>query len=225
MRYRIEYGPAYAIAIVDLGPGEKIKTEAGAMVSMSSDMQIETGMSGGVFGGLRRMIGKESFFMNTYVAGNQGGELVLAPALSGDMNVIELSSEELTVQSGSYVASEEGIDIDTSWGGARTFFGGEGLFMLKASGSGKLVISSYGAIRKISLDGSRRMTVDTGHIVAFTQGLNFNVRKVGGMKSTLFSGEGLVSDFEGSGDLYMQTRSPDHFLSWLIPQLPSGRSN
>lgn len=221
MRCQIEHGPAFAVARVELDPGEKVKSEAGAMVSMSSDLEIETGMSGGLFGGLRRMIGQESFFLNSYTAGRNGGEITFAPALTGDMEVLEMSGEELTVQSGSYVASHQDIEVDTSWGGARTFFGGEGLFMLKVSGSGPLIIGSYGAIHKVTLDGSRGLTVDTGHIVAFTEGLSFNVRRVGGLKSTLFSGEGLVADFAGQGDLYMQTRSPDHFLSWLIPQLPS----
>ncbi len=225
MQYRIEYGPAFAITIIDLDPGEKIRAEAGALVSMSSDMKIDTGVSGGLFGGLRRMIGQESFFMNTYTAGDQGGEIALAPALAGDMEVLEMAGNELIVQSGSYVASTEGIEVDTKWGGAKTFFGGEGLFMLRVSGQGGLLISSYGAIRKIPLDDSRKMVVDTGHIVAFTEGLKFNVRKVGGMKSTFFSGEGLVAAFEGQGDLYLQTRSPDAFLSWLIPNLPSNRSN
>lgn len=221
MRYHIEHGPAFAVARVELDPGESIKTEAGAMVSMSTGLEIQTGASGGLFGGIRRMIGQESFFMNTYTAGRDGGEITLAPALTGDMQVLELHGEQLTVQSGSFIASHPDIEVDTKWGGARTFFGGEGLFMLRVSGTGPLIISSYGAIHKMTLDGSRGMTVDTGHIVAFTQGLNFNVRRVGGLKSTLFSGEGLVADFEGQGDLYIQTRSPDHFLSWLIPQLPS----
>lgn len=225
MQYRIEFGPAYAVTIVDLDPGERIKAEAGAMVSMSSDIQIETGASGGLFGGLRRMIGQESFFMNTYEAGDGGGEITLAPALAGDMDVIEMSGGELIVQSGSYVASAESVEVDAKWGGAKSFFGGEGLIMLKVNGQGPLLVSSYGAIRKLQLDGSQRMVVDTGHIVAFTEELSFNVRKVGGMKSTLFSGEGLVADFEGHGDLYLQTRSPDAFLSWLIPQMPSNRSN
>lgn len=225
MQSRVEFGPAFAVTIVDLAPGEKITSEAGAMVSMSSDMEIDTGSRGGFFGGLRRMVGSESFFMNTYTAGRSGGEIVFAPALAGDMQIIQMTGETLTVQSGSYVASDERIEVDTSWGGSRSFFGGEGLFMLKISGQGDLILSSYGAIRKIALDGSRKMSVDTGHIVAFTEGLNFNVRKVGGLKSTLFSGEGLVAEFEGAGDLYMQTRSQDAFLSWLVPLLPSSKSN
>ena len=92
--------------------------------------------------------------------------------------------------------------------------------MLKASGSGTLILSSYGAIHDMNLSAGDRMTVDTGHLVAFDEGIGFKVRRVGGITSTLFSGEGLVVDLTGPGRVLAQTRSTDAFLSWLIPRLP-----
>jgi uncharacterized protein (TIGR00266 family) len=182
---------------------------------------MDTGTKGGIMGALKRsVLGGESFFMNTYRASASGGQISLAPVLPGDMAVIELSDEPLMVQSGSYVASSAGLTIDTKWSGARTFFAREGLIMLKCSGSGTLVLSSYGAIHEMPLAEGESHTVDTGHLVAFTEGMGFKVRTVGGMKSTLFSGEGLVVDLTGPGKVLMQTRSDDAFLSWLIPRLP-----
>jgi len=125
------------------------------------------------------------------------------------------------VQSGSFLAGAPEITLDLKWGGAKTFFGSEGLFLLKASGSGPVLLSSYGAIHKVTLDGRKPYICDTGHVVAFGQGLEFDVRKVGGWKSTLLSGEGLVCEFRGAGDLYLQSRSTQAFLSWLIPRLPT----
>ena len=107
--------------------------------------------------------------------------------------------------------------------GLGTFFGSEGLFLLRASGSGPILLSSYGAIHKVPLDGRQPYICDTGHVVAFTEKLTFDVRRVGNWKSTLLSGEGLVCEFRGAGDLYLQTRSTQAFLSWLIPRIP-GRS-
>ena len=112
------------------------------------------------------------------------------------------------------------MEINASWGGAKGFFGSGGLILLKASGSGSLILSSYGAIHEMSLAADQKFTVDTGHIVAFSEGLGFQVRQVGGLKSTLLSGEGLVVDLTGPGRLLMQTRSTDALLSWLIPLLP-----
>ena len=221
MQVDIQYRPSYSLAVVKLDPNESIQVEAGSMVSMSPGMTIETEAKGGLMGALKRsVLGGESFFMNNYRAPGQGGQLTLAPVLPGDLAVLELSGETFMVQSGSYVASSEGINIDTKWGGAKTFFASEGLIMLKCSGTGTLVVSSYGAIHDMDLAAGESQTVDTGHLVAFTEGIGFNVKRIGGMKSTLFSGEGLVVDLTGPGRVLLQTRSDDAFLSWLIPRLP-----
>jgi uncharacterized protein (TIGR00266 family) len=136
---------------------------------------------------------------------------------------IDLRGESLMVQSGSYVASAMDIEIDTKWSGAKTFFASEGLVMLRAQGSGKLLLSSYGAIHDMELPTGQTQTVDTGHLVAFTEGIDFRVRTIGGVKSTMFSGEGLVVDLTGPGRVLLQSRSTDQFLAWLIPQLPFER--
>ena len=225
MQVEIRYRPSYSLALVKLDPGEAIRAEAGAMVSMSPGLALETKVTGGLLAGLKRsFLGGESFFMNTYRAPAQGGEIALAPVLPGDMLVRELRDESLLVQSGSFVASSEGISLDTKWSGARTFFAREGLIMLRVSGTGKLILSSYGAIHEVDLGPGESYTVDTGHLVAFTEGMGFKVRAVGGLKSTLFSGEGLVVDLTGPGKVLIQTRSEDAFLAWLIPKLPKQQS-
>jgi uncharacterized protein (TIGR00266 family) len=139
------------------------------------------------------------------------------------MSVLELSNETILVQSGAFVASALSVEINTSWGGAKGFFGSGGLILLKASGSGSLILSSYGAIHEMTLAANQKFTIDTGHIVAFSESIGFKVRQVGGLKSTLLSGEGLVVDLTGPGRLLMQTRSTNAFLSWLIPLLPKSK--
>ena len=221
MQIEIMYRPSYSMAVVRLDSQEPIRVEAGAMVSMSEDIQLETKAAGGILSSLKRsLLGGESFFMNEYQAPPQGGIITLAPALPGDMVLMEQDGEgQLMVQSGSFVASSMGIAVDTSWGGAKTFFASEGLFLLRCSGAGQLLLSSYGAIHEIMLAAGERHTVDTGHLVAFDETLGFTVRAVGGLKSTLFSGEGLVVDLTGPGRVLMQTRSTDAFLTWLVPQV------
>ena len=149
---------------------------------------------------------------------------MVAPALPGDLFALDLGGESLMVQSGSYVASDTSIEVDTRWGGAKTFFASEGLIMLRVAGAGKLLLSSYGAIHQMDLGAGQTYTVDTGHLVAFTEGMGFQVRRVGGLKSTLFSGEGLVVELAGPGRVLAQTRSQDAFLAWLIPRLPKERN-
>ena len=221
MEHEISHRPSYAQLTLDLEAGETVRAEAGAMVSQSPGIDVETRAEGGLLKSLSRSVfGGESFFMNTFTA-SEAGTLQLAPALSGDVSHHALSDETLYVQSTSFLASEPSVDVDTEFGGAGTFFGGEGLFLLRLEGTGEAFLSSYGAIDETTVDAGETHIVDTGHIVAFEDSLDFSVRKVGGLKSTLFSGEGLVCEFSGEGRLWTQTRSPDHFLAWLIPQLPS----
>jgi uncharacterized protein (TIGR00266 family) len=221
MNIEIRYQPAYSLAIVGLAPEESIQAEAGAMVSMSANLTVETEMKGGMMGAITRsVLGGETLFANTFTARGGPGEIALAPSLPGDITSLTINNATLFVQSGSFLASTPSINLDLKWGGAKTFFGSEGLFLLRATGTGPLILCSYGAIHKVTLDGRRPYIVDTGHVVAFTQGLDFDVRRVGGWKSTILSGEGLVCEFRGTGDLYLQSRSTQAFLSWLIPRIP-----
>ncbi|WP_135365489.1 TIGR00266 family protein [Halosimplex halophilum] len=220
MEHEISHRPSYAQLTLDLGPGESVRSEAGAMVSKSPSVEVETSAEGGILKSISRsLFGGESFFMNTFSAPD-GGQIQLAPALSGDVQHHRLDDETLYVQSSSFLASDPTVEVDTEFGGAKTFFGGEGLFLLRLSGSGPVFLSSYGAIDEHEVGAGESFVVDTGHIVAFEESLSFDVRKVGGLKSTLFSGEGLVCEFSGEGTVWTQTRSPDAFLSWLIPKIP-----
>jgi uncharacterized protein (TIGR00266 family) len=222
VQIQIDDRPAYAIAKVALDPGEEIVAEGGAMVAMTEGFELETKARGGFLKSIARStFGGESFFMNTFRAPGSGGTVRLAPALPGDMRVIELKDDRVMVQSGGFIASSPSLEVETKWGGAKTFFASEGLIMLRVSGSGSLIIAAYGAIEEIELGPGEKFTVDTGHLVTFTQDIGFDVRKVGGWKSTMFSGEGLVVDLTGPGKLTLQTRSQDAFLGWLIPRLPS----
>ncbi|NQU03113.1 MAG: TIGR00266 family protein [Syntrophaceae bacterium] len=225
MEYEILYQPSYSLLKVSLQRGEAISAESGAMVSMSSSIKIETRMKGGLMGALKRkVLGGESFFMNTFTA-DDAGEVTLAPSLPGDLCAIDLKGQTIYAQSGAYIASSPGIEVDTKWGGAKTFLSREGFFLLKISGTGKVFLSSYGAIHEITLVDGQKYIVDTGHMVAFDQSVGYSVKKVGGLKSTFFSGEGLVCELTGPGKIMIQTRSEDAFLSWLIPHLPTKKGD
>ncbi|MBI5958066.1 MAG: TIGR00266 family protein, partial [Chloroflexi bacterium] len=204
MHAEVLYRPSYSMAIVDLEPLEEIRVDSGSMVSMTEGVTLKTRLEGGLLRSLSRsLLGGESFFINVFQAPDFGGQINLAPTMPGDMMVLEMRNESLLVQSGSFVASSMGVDIDTRWGGARTFFASEGLIMLRARGVGLLFLSSYGAIHPVDLAPGQRYTVDTGHLVSFSEGMGFQVRPVGGVRSTLLSGEGLVVDLTGPGRVYM----------------------
>ena len=225
MRIDIDFSPAFAMARVTLEDGESAKGEAGAMMAMTPTVDIATSTHGGIMKGLKRsVLGGESFFMNTFTATGPDAEVLFAPALPGDIIHWKLDNRTVFLQSGSYLASSMGIDIDSKWGGAKTFFSKEGLFMLKCTGTGDLLVSSYGAIVPVDLTAGQTYVVDTGHMVGWDEGVNYEVKKVGNWKSTMLGGEGLVVRLTGPGRVYVQTRSPESFIVWLSPKLPTNRS-
>jgi uncharacterized protein (TIGR00266 family) len=231
MRIDVQHRPAYALAVVHLQPGETVVGEAGAMVSMDSHLKMETkaaskpdqGMMGALFSGLKRLVAGESFFQNRYTAESQPGEVTFAPTLVGDIETYDLAGRALMLQSSSYLCSGPDVQVDTKWGGAKTFFGGEGMLMLKASGTGPIAFNSFGAIKRIEVNGD--YTIDTGHIVAFEDTLKFTVGKFGdSWKSFIFGGEGLVCKFKGTGALFIQSRNPQAFGQLVGPLLPKRQS-
>ncbi len=224
MNVEILYRPSYSLGVIKLGPNERIRVDAGAMVSMSEGVNIETKAEGGLFKSLgRAVLGGESFFQNFFQASPSGGEVTVAPDLPGDVFLLELQSEKMMVQAGSYLASEPGIELSTKVS-MKAFVAAEGVSMLEATGSGKLLLSSYGAIHEKNLAAGEKYTVDTSHMVAFSANMHVELKTVGGFKSTMLSGEGMVVQVTGPGRLLMQTRSPKAFLAWLIPQIPTKSS-
>jgi len=221
MKVEVLYRPSHSIAKVILSREEEIQVEGGAMIAMSQDLKMETKAQGGFIKSLSRsVLGGESFFINTYTGMQDGNQILLGSPLPGDIAIIELKNQSYFVQSGSYLASSAGIQVDTKWTGAKTFFGKQGLIMLRISGSGTLIVSSYGAIHPVSLGDGEKFVVDTGHLVAFEEYVGYEIKKVAGWKSTLLSGEGLVAELTGPGNISIQTRSQTAFLSWLLPHLP-----
>lgn len=228
MQFEVTHGPAYAMVTANLDAGETVVAEAGAMISMDSHVNMETkaakkkdeGLLGGLMSGLKRMVAGESFFQNHFTANGSAGKVVFAPTLVGDIKTYELDgSKNLIMQSSAYICSSDGVDVDAKWGGGSSFFGGEGLIMLKCSGTGPIAFNSFGGIKKIEVDG--KFVVDTGHIVAFEDSLSFKVGKFGGgWKSFILGGEGLVCNFSGTGTLYIQTRTPQGFGELVGPLLP-----
>jgi uncharacterized protein (TIGR00266 family) len=225
MEAKIELNPEYGLLEVLLGAGEKLVAESGAMVAMDSHIKLTSKSRGGVLKGLKRkMLGGESFFQSTFEATGSPGRVMLAPGAPGDIKEVELAANQsLMIQSSCYMASTPDVTLDTKWGGAKGFFSGTGMFLLKATGPGKVWITSFGALAQQDVNGG--YTVDTGHIVAFDETLQYSISKVGGLKGLLFSGEGLVAKFSGHGKLHMQTRNPASFAAFLHPFRPVPKNN
>lgn len=224
MQIDIGYRPAHSLAKVSLNHGEQVVAESGAMVGMSSNVQMQTQSSGGLMGGLKRMFGGESFFRNTFTAANGPGEVLLAHALNGDMVTLEMTPTGYFLTSSSFIASTPNVQIETKLGGMKAFFSGEGMFVMKATATspGQLLIGAFGGIEEIPCQGN--MVIDTGHLVAWDASLTYKVGKSGsGWIASFLSGEGLVCHFEGQGRIWIQSRNPPAYGQAIGRMLPPRR--
>ena len=231
MEIENEFGPAFTMMTANLSPGEQIKVEPGAMVAQSNGMEMKTGMGGG--GGLggfmksmvKSALGGESFFVNTYTAGPSGGWISMAPSAPGDIKTFDLSpGESFYMQGGAFMASEVNVEVSTKFQGAKSLFSREGAFFLRAEAAdvpGKVFYCSYGAIKEIEVAPDKPIKIDNGHVVAFTEGLSYNISRVKGLGSFMFGGEGFTLDFQGSGKVWIQTRNMSSLATQLMPFLPS----
>lgn len=220
--YEILHQPAFSLAVLKLQAEQSIMAEAGAMVSMSANVELQSQMKGGLFGALKRAAGGESAFVSTFTARGGPGEVTLAPGAPGDIAAIELTNQSFFVQSSSYLAGDSSLTVDTKWGGAKSFFGGEGLFVLLVQGQGVLLVSSFGAIHRKTLQPGERYVVDTGHLVAWEGTTQYTLRKAAaGFFRSMVSGEGIVAEFTGPGELLIQTRNLAALAGLLKPFFPS----
>lgn len=221
--WSIEHQGAFALAVLELQADQSISAEAGAMVSMSANVDLNSEMKGGVFGALKRAVGGESAFVSTFTARGGAGEVTLAPGAPGDIAGIEMQNQAFKVQSSSYLAGDTSLQVDTKFGGAKSFFGGEGLFVLEVSGTGLLLVASFGAIYRKVLRPGEQYVIDTGHLVAWEGHMQYNLRKAAksGFFRSMMSGEGLVAEFTGPGEILIQTRNLAAFAGLLKPFFPS----
>jgi uncharacterized protein (TIGR00266 family) len=226
MQFDIQYKPAHSLAVVHLGPGEAIRAESGALISMTRNVRVTTDGpmargGGGILSGLKRaVLGGESFFTNTFTAMGSPGHVTLAPSLCGDMLVHDLGpGEDLFIQGTSYVAAPDTVHLDTRWQGLKGFFSGESLFFLHATGRGPVLLNAFGAIQALDFEGE--LIVDTGHLVAFTGGIQYNVTTASaGLIASYLSGEGFVLNVSGRGRLYLQSRNPSEYGTAVGENLP-----
>jgi uncharacterized protein (TIGR00266 family) len=192
-KFKIEDQPDFAYLTVQLPADEKLKVEASAMATMDTNIKMKTKAKGG----LGQMLTSESVFVNEFTAQAGPGEVGIAPGAPGDLVHVYLRNDTVYLQNTAFVASGMDVETATKWQGlTKGFFSGESLFLIHCSGCGDLWFNTYGDMIELDVDGD--YVVDTGNIVAFTEGLEYHITKVGGYKALFFSGEGFVCRFSGS---------------------------
>ena len=218
MKYEIKYQPSYSMLEVELEKGEQITGESGALTYMSPTIDVRTRTrERSILGSLKTSIlGGQSLFVTDFAANGAPGKVALVAAPIGDIIKLEVSpAKGYIIQKSAYLASSQNIDLDVRWEGFSRGLFGQGLFMIKTTGMGDLFINSFGAIDKHELAPGEQLVVDNFHLAAFSDTCEYEVRKFGTWKDTIFSGEGLVTYIEGPGEVYVQTKNLREFVDWL----------
>ncbi len=227
IKHEIVGRPDYAMIRMQVAANQTVLVEPSAMAAMDSNIQMKTKARGGLFSGVKRMFGGESFFMNEFTAEGGPGELNVSPALPGDLEHVALDGNTVILQGSGFVAASQGVQIDSKFQGLmRGLFNGEGFFFLKASGKGDLFFNTYGSMLQIPVNGD--FVVDNGYIVAFDDTLDYTTEVVGGLKlglTTFMSGEGIVCRFRGTGRVWIQSRQIAPYIGWAYRYAPRRKSN
>lgn len=212
--------PAYSLAYVKLVSGESVFCEPGSMVAISAGIEVSATMHGGVVRStLRRLVAQEGFLLVKYTARTTGAWVALAPKFPGDVTPIAISAGDgLIIQSSSFLASSDNVDVSPALGSVQSFALREGATVMHVTGVGTVVIAAYGGVERFDLGPKQQLVVDSGHLVAWSAGLGFRVGPLKGIVSSTLTGEGLVGEFTGPGVVYLQTRAEQHLRSWLFPE-------
>lgn len=222
MEAEFTHRPSYTHLIVKLQQGESVLAEPGAMVGHSESVSVDTTTSrDGLVSSAKSLLGGESAFANEFTAEDGPGQVTLAPPAPGDVMEHELSNETLYATDGAFLAATTNVDITSELGGLRSMIGEAGLTPLALKGTGSAFINAYGGLESIELAAGESYVLDNENLIAWDDSIDFSTRRVGGLKSTLLSGEGLVFEFTGPGTAWYQTRDLNGFVSLIQPLLPN----
>lgn len=218
MQTRIEGAPAFAHLHIELAPGEAVIAESDAMSSMAAALDLTSKFNGGFIAALlRKYLGGETAFINRFT--NNGREpmaLTLVQPTPGDVIARELRGETFYLQPGAFLAMTDGVKMNLKWAGFSSLIAREGLFRIAMSGTGTVWYGAYGALLEREIDGE--YIVDTSHLVAYEDSITLKLQLAGGIFSSFFGGEGLVTRVSGRGKIIIQTRSLPGLAGWLNPK-------
>ena len=222
MRYEI-FGDNLPAVTIHLENGESIYTQSGGMTWMTSGIQMETNMKGGLMKGLGRWLTGESMFMATYTAASSGQSITLASSFPGHIIPLNLSGKSFIAQKNAFLCAEPTVELKTyvTPGLKSGLFGGEGFIMQELVGNGFVFLEVDGSIKELDLAAGEKIKVQTGNVAAFESTVKYSAEMVNGFANILFGGEGLfLSTVEGPGKVYLQTMTAPSFAQRIIPFLP-----
>jgi len=226
MKYTIT-GDNLQFVNVELSPGEEFHSVAGAMAYMTGNMRMEAVMEGGFMSGLKRTISGSSLFLVKYKPENSTGVVGLGGSVPGKILDIDVGNGNWIVQKTGYLGAEPSVKLDMAFQKklSAAFFGGEGLILQKLSGKGMAFVNACGDLNVVELKAGEVYKVSTANAVAWEESVSYDIAAAGGIKTSLFGGEGLfVTTLKGPGKIVIQSMTLSQLANALVPYLPSNNS-
>ena len=226
MKYTIT-GDNLQFVNIELQPGEEFNSVAGAMAYMSGNMRMESKMEGGLMAGLKRSLSGASLFLLRYTPQSGVGTIGLAGRAPGKVLDVDVSQGAWIVQKTGYLGSETTVNLDMALQKrlGSMMFGGEGLILQRISGTGRAFIHACGDLNVVDLAPGQQYKVSTANAVAWEDTVSYDISSVGGLKTALFSGEGLfVTTLTGPGKIVIQSMTLGDLAEALIPYMPQQSS-
>jgi uncharacterized protein (TIGR00266 family) len=220
MKVDVRHSPAYAVAYCYLAADESVRAESGAMAAMSGGIAVkaDAGPGGIAKGIMRKTLGHESFFMTRFTAQVHGAWVAVASKFPGDIKTVQIDADRgMVCESGSLLAMSDGLSEDIKFAGVSNILMREGATMLHVHGTGTALLATYGGIEEFALEDGQTLIFDTGHVVAYSQGMSVRVGPLSGLVTAKLSGEGLVAEITGPGRVFVQTRALVDLAHWLLP--------
>ncbi len=227
MDYQIN-GDNLEVLSMQIGPNEMVYGEAGALNYMSGNVQMNTEASGGLMKSLKRTFSGESFFLTQFTSSGGNGLVAFAGKSPGRILPLEVQpGTEYIAQKDAFLCATQEVDLDihTKKKLGKGLFGGEGFILQKISGTGTAFLHIPGDLIEKELQPNQVLKISTGHVAAFEPSVDFDVQRTGGIKSSLFSGEGLfMTTLRGPGKVWLRSMTLKDLAASLKPHLPSGDS-
>ena len=193
MKYEIR-GTLTPHVEVQLGPGETVVTESGAMAWMDAGVTMSTSAPGGIGGALSRKLSGEGVFVTKFTSELGGDTVVFVPEVPGTIVALELGhGESVIAQKDAFLASEESVTYAMEFKrklGAG-MFGGEGFILQKFTGPGTVFAGIGGEVQETMLSAGQTLKIDPGHLAMFEPSVDYDISSVKGIGNILFAGEGL----------------------------------
>ncbi|MBW2987818.1 TIGR00266 family protein [Candidatus Woesearchaeota archaeon] len=225
MKYKL-LGTVMPTVNIELKKGEKVFSQTGGMSWMSNNLDMDTGIRGGFWRGIKRLFSGESFFLTNFSCIAGTGIITFSSEYPGKIIPVQINKgKEYICQKDAFLCAENGVNLDVHFRArvARGLFGGEGFVLQKLSGKGTAFVNFGGEVVELNLKKGQEIKIDTGHVAMYEPSVDYDVAVIRGIKNIIFGSEGLFfATLKGPGKVWLQSMPVRKLAARLVGRRGKG---